>query len=59
MIGNTDLANTLCHVMSNLAPYLEEWLIDDRKHYSYVTSLTCGNEDTYQLHRRLEDTLIT
>ena len=42
--------------MSNLTPYLEEWLIDDRKHYSYVT---CGNEDTYQLHRRLEDTLIT
>jgi hypothetical protein len=39
MIGNTDLANILC----NLTPYLEEWLIDDRKLYSYVT---CGNEDT-------------
>ena len=27
MIGNTDLANILCHVMSNLTPYLEEWLM--------------------------------
>ncbi len=44
--------------MSNPTPYLEEWLIDDRK-TTNIFYVIWDNEDTCQLHKTLENSLIT